>query len=37
MDGFKIPEECESLVLKPAGTKHRQFKSELTIDYVIPI
>ena len=36
MDGFKIPEECESLVLKSAGTKWRQFKSELTNNYVIP-
>lgn len=35
-NAFKIPEECESLVLKSAGTKWRQFKSELTNNYVIP-
>ncbi|KAL8132351.1 hypothetical protein AgCh_008009 [Apium graveolens] len=34
---FKIPKECESLVLKSASTKWRQFKSELTTDYVIPL
>ncbi|KAL8135328.1 hypothetical protein AgCh_010117 [Apium graveolens] len=36
-NAFKIPEEFESLVLKSAGTKRRQFKSELTTDYVIPL
>ncbi|KAL8116468.1 hypothetical protein AgCh_022828 [Apium graveolens] len=33
-NAFKILEECESLVLKSAGTKWRQFKSDLTTGFV---
>lgn len=33
---FKVAPESEMMVLKSAGTKWRQFKSQLTADYVMP-
>lgn len=33
---FKVAPESETMVLKSAGAKWRQFKSKLTVDYVMP-